>query len=220
MAKRQIIDTIIFDAGGVLFYINEFRNTIIKRVLFSMGYSELIIIKGLESVNDFDLKYFKSDNNICSWEDERKWLDARYKFLANVIDKGNLELADRLKYVAFDTYQYKLFDETIDVLNRLKKSYKLCVLSNATASLDWAFDFLDIRKYFEEVIISSYENCFKPDEKLYYIALEKLNKKSSQCVFIDDKIENVIAAEKIGINGYHLTRNNNDFEKYLLNLLI
>lgn len=43
-------------------------------------------------------------------------------------------------------------------------------------------------------------------------------------MFIDDKIENVIAAEKIGINGYHLTRNNKetlyDFEKYLLNLLI
>jgi HAD superfamily hydrolase (TIGR01509 family) len=219
MDRNGAIDTIIFDAGGILFYINEFRNSIMERVLFSLGYDELIVKKAIDSGKLFDKHYFSVHDDICTWDDEKKWLEARSSIIANVVDDGNLELADRLKYLAFDTFQYQLFDETVDVLRRLRCKYNLSVLSNATASLDWAFDNLDIRQYFDEVIISAYEKCVKPNEKLYQIALERLKKNSNQCVFIDDKVENVEAAIKLGIKGYHLDRGTGqtllDFESFL-----
>lgn len=219
MNDNKLLDTIIFDAGGVLFYINEYRNPIIKRILLSLGYEEVLIDNAIKFVKEFDIKYFNDNKDICTWEDEKKWLEKRSSVVANKVDYGNLELADRLKYLSFDTFQYQLFDETIEVLNRLKSKYKLCVLSNATASLDWAFDNLDIRSYFDEVIISSYEGYAKPNEKLYKIALDKIGKKSNQCVFIDDKIENIVSANKLGIESYHLDRSKNktllDFENYL-----
>lgn len=222
MAKNQTIDTIIFDAGGVLFFINEFRNSIMERVLYSMGYVEATVVRAIESGKTFDKHYFTVHNDICTWDDEKKWLEARSSVIANTVDDGNLELADRLKYLAFDTFQYHLYDETIAVLDRLKENYNLSVLSNATASLDWAFDNLDIRRYFDHVIISSYEKCAKPNKKLYKIALDTIGKQAANCVFIDDKVENVIAANNLGIIGYHLVRADGktliDFEDYISTL--
>lgn len=219
MKNIKKVDTIIFDAGGVLFYINEFRNPIIKRVLSSMGYEEKVIEKALLSGKQFDSNYFDNNGDIYTWQDEKKWLKAKYSSIANVGDNTNTELADKLMILAFDTFQYKLFEDTVNTLEKLKSKYYLSVLSNATASLDWAFDYLDIRKYFDKVIISSYEKCNKPNKDLYIIALNKLNKKPEQCIFIDDRIENIEAAEDLGIESFHLVRDNGstlkDFEIYL-----
>ena len=222
MKNIKTIDTIIFDAGGVLFYINEFRNQIIKRVLSSIGYEEKVIDNALLSSKKFDSNYFDNNKNICTWQDEKKWLNAKYSYIANIVDNDNTELADQLKILAFDTFQYKLFEDTISTLEKLKSNYNLSVLSNATASLDWAFDYLDIRKYFDKVIISSYEKCNKPNKDLYIIALNKLSKTPDQCIFIDDRIENIEAARDLGIKSFHLVRKNGstlkDFEHYLDNI--
>lgn len=219
MSKNRAIDTIIFDAGGVLFYINEFRNSIIERILYSMGYEEASVVKAIESGKAFDRHFFSLHDDICTWDDEKKWLEGRASAIANAADAGNLELADRLRYLAFDTFQYRLYDETVEVLDRLKENYSLSVLSNATASLDWAFDYLNIRRYFDHVIISSYEKYAKPDKRLYEIALKRIGKDAKNCIFIDDKIENVDAANQIGIIGYHLVREEGktliDFESFI-----
>lgn len=207
MAKHNSIKTIIFDAGGVLFYINEYRNSIMSRVLSSIGYEQNQIEVALSKGLDFDREYFSSGNEIIDWNDEKKWLVSRANVIAKVLDENYEELSDKLQFLAFDTFQYKLFDETVEVLESLKHEYQLTVLSNATASLDWAFDYLDIRKYFDEVIISSYEKCEKPDMQIYEIALKKIGKKPEQCIFIDDKVENVEAAKSLGILGFHLDRN-------------
>lgn len=222
MNKTSQIDTIIFDAGKVLVYISEFRCEVIKRVLKSAGYDDTKIKEALDAGIQFDQEYFSMHEAISTWDDEKKWLEKRAKVIANVIEEGNSELSDKLQYLAFDTFQYKLYDETIGVLERLKEKYSLSVLSNATASLDWAFDYLDIRKYFDEVIISSYEKCEKPDTRLYQIALNRLNVSAEQCIFIDDRIENVNAAIDVGMQAYHLDRKAGntllDFEKYLVNM--
>ncbi|MBN2899874.1 MAG: HAD-IA family hydrolase [Clostridia bacterium] len=206
MNGEQKVDTIIFDAGGVLFYINEYRNTVMTRILKSLGYEEKLIQEALETGKAFDAHYYRIYGDIVTWQDEKKWLKLRSDVIANAVDVNNEDLADRLSVLAFDTFQYQLFEETEKVLERLQQDYKLCVLSNATASLDWAFDYLDIRKYFDEVIISAYEQCAKPDQKLYHIALDRLGKSSHQCLFIDDKLENVEAARDLGMRSFHLIR--------------
>ncbi len=206
MQDNKNIDTIIFDAGGVLFYINERRNNIMNRVLLSMGYKEEDINQALETGRKFDNYYFNCGNKIVDWKDEKKWIGLRADVISKALDDDDNDLADKLKYLSFDTHQYTLFDETLDVLERLGRNYKLTVLSNATASLDWAFDYLDIRKYFDDVIISSYVKCEKPDDKIFHIALNKIDKSPENCIFIDDKKRNVEAARSIGIKAFHLQR--------------
>lgn len=219
MQKINDVDTIIFDAGGVLFYINEYRNAVMSRILTSKGFSQEKIKSALDLGAEFDRYYFSRGNDIVDWKDEKKWLTLRTDVISKALDDDDQTLADQLKYLALDTFQYTLFDETIEILERLKSNYKLTVLSNATASLDWAFDYLGIRQYFDEVIISSYEKCAKPSEKIYNIALNKVNRDPDQCIFIDDKVENVEVAQSIGLNTFHLKREVGmslyDFENHL-----
>ncbi len=224
MEQRKSRDTIIFDAGGVLFQIKEFRNSIVNRVLLSMKYDQTKIDLALEKAKEIDRLYCSEADKITSWSDEKEWLTRRYSKIVEIVDPGNFELRDKLFLLTFDTFQYELYDETIEVLERLKKQYNLVVLSNATASLDWSFDLLDLRKYFSEVVISSYERCIKPDLKLFEITLDRINKQGERCVFIDDKIENVNAATELGILGFHLDRKLgmtlSDFENALPHMAI
>ena len=45
----------------------------------------------------------------------------------------------------------------------------------------------------------------KPDPEIYKILLRRYNLKAEECVFIDDTEENVVSAQKIGLNGIVFT---------------
>ncbi len=214
---------IIFDAGGVLFYIAEFRNDIFRRVLRSSGYDNDLIDDGLLELRKFDVDYFSS-NRIISWEDEKNWLCNRTKHLATFIEQSNECLFDKLFMLAFDTFQYQLYEETISVLKRMNINHNLYVLSNATASLDWAFDYYDIRRFFKDIVISSYVGFEKPDNRIYNHTLKLIGDEAEDCIFVDDSVENVEAAIECGIQSFHLNRKSGmtlkNFEEYVDSLTL
>ncbi|ENM5907444.1 HAD-IA family hydrolase [Vibrio mimicus] len=199
------IDSIIFDAGGVLLFIKEFRSSIIKRVLLAKGYDIALIDRALADLQIFDQEFFDK-YKIVDWGDEKQWLQERSIRVSNFVNGDNL-LAEQLFHIALDTHQYQLYSETLEVLERLREKYRLFVLSNATATLDWAFDSLGIRQYFEKIMISSYVGSEKPNREIYVHALSSFVLNPSSTMFIDDKIENVVAAQACGIQAYHLQRN-------------
>ena len=58
---------------------------------------------------------------------------------------------------------------------------------------------------FKGVVVSGIEKTVKPDSKIYQILLDRYDLISKQSLFIDDKLENVLAAQKLGIYGLHYT---------------
>ena len=54
---------------------------------------------------------------------------------------------------------------------------------------------------FDRIIISCYCGVNKPESRIYEIALNELNVKSEQAIFIDDRQENIDAATNLGIMG-------------------
>lgn len=58
----------------------------------------------------------------------------------------------------------------------------------------------------------------KPDIDFYIEFLTMFNLKPSECIFIDDKLENIISAEQIGIKGINY-KNGVDLEKVVFELL-
>ena len=75
------------------------------------------------------------------------------------------------------------------------------------------------------IIISAYEHVLKPDKKIYRLLLERYNLNAEECFFIDDREENIIAGEKIGIKGHVLNREKygtrkliEDFNKYSIEI--
>jgi len=95
-----------------------------------------------------------------------------------------------------------VYDWTIPMLRKLKDNYELALLSNT--GIDGA-SFIEenksLKKLFDIIVLSYKVGCAKPDKKIYSICLNKLGLAPDQCLFIDNKKENVIAAKKIGINS-------------------
>lgn len=88
--------------------------------------------------------------------------------------------------------------------------YNLYVLSNMSREF---IDFLRERPvygYFDGDVVSCEEGVVKPMPEIYDILLERFSLDASQTIFIDDRAENVAAAERKGIHTFHFDRN--DYE--------
>ena len=83
-----------------------------------------------------------------------------------------------------------------------EKGYKIYLLSNYSKIL---FEQHTKDSGFMEIIdgkVVSYEvNVLKPDRRIYEYLLEKYGLEPSECIFFDDRIENVEAALNIGMKG-------------------
>ena len=59
--------------------------------------------------------------------------------------------------------------------------------------------------YFDAVIVSYEVGCTKPDARIYEICLEELGVPASSALFVDDRLENLDAAERLGMQTLHFT---------------
>ena len=212
------INNIFFDAGGVLFFIKNKRDDVVRKILCSMGYSKASVEEAVTAGNEFDRIYLMDIYWFYTWDEEEAWLKGRNDAIAESIDSNNKELGRKLFMLSVDTIHYEMYPETVRILEELSGKYNMSVISNALPSLDWAFDHLDLRKYFQKVIISAYVGIDKPDSRIYESALEQTGYDRTKTIFIDDKIENVEAAINLGMQGYHRDRSKvtlDNFKAYL-----
>ncbi len=82
------------------------------------------------------------------------------------------------------------------------RGYGVYVLSNYPKSLFELhlpqFDFLQNA---DGYIISAYEKLIKPEPDIYRLLLERYSLCAEQCIFIDDRQDNIEAARALGINA-------------------
>ena len=96
--------------------------------------------------------------------------------------------------------------ETEDILTKLKEQnkYKLYALTNwSHETFHIPFERYDFFKHFEGIVVSGDEKTRKPFQKIYEILLDRYDLNPSSCLFIDDNYDNIVTAEKMGINGIH-----------------
>lgn len=104
------------------------------------------------------------------------------------------------KYYSSHTRPYK---ETLALVNKLKKKYKLGVLSNTIRVCVTVNKKRGIFKDFDVLIFSCEVKCLKPQRKIYQIAAKRMKLPPKNLLFIDDKLENVRAARKLGMKAIH-----------------
>ncbi|MBI4017315.1 MAG: HAD family hydrolase, partial [Candidatus Aenigmarchaeota archaeon] len=62
-----------------------------------------------------------------------------------------------------------------------------------------------IQDYFEAAVISGEARVAKPDKKIYELVLKRLGVNARECVFVDDRLQNLEAAKKLGFTTvFHL----------------
>jgi len=183
------IDKIIFDLGKVLVKFNV-RNLFRK------------ILKTEEEI-DYFLNY------ICTW----KWhikqdlVQDTSKVSINLIKKyPKYQEAIEAFYGRFLEMIEGVYEENLQLaLNLKKKGYPIYILSNFPGDQFDKFESANsFIKYFDGKIISGHAGLAKPDIKIYQLAIKKFDLIPEKSLFIDDKIENIQGANKVGIKTIHL----------------
>lgn len=102
----------------------------------------------------------------------------------------------------------KPYPDTIRNLKKLKKRYKLCLVSNAfSLSFEKLEKKYNLRNFFVVIVPSYRVGAIKPDPKILGIALKKLGSKKEEILMVGDRLEDdVRAAEKFGIKAVLMDR--------------
>lgn len=119
--------------------------------------------------------------------------------------------------------QFKLFQERYlefmtgeidgmrDYMQELKdRGYRLFGLSNWGTTVLGVINKYEIFKLLEGSVISYQLKIVKPNPEIYQTLLERYGLKAEECVFADDKLENIEGAERVGMHGILFT----DMEQY------
>ncbi len=98
------------------------------------------------------------------------------------------------------------YPESIKVLEKLKSQNLECfVLSNwASETFAGMVEDYPFLKLFDGLLISGEEKLIKPDPKIFKLAINRFNLNPKNCVFIDDKLENVNVARHLDFKIIHL----------------
>jgi epoxide hydrolase-like predicted phosphatase len=91
----------------------------------------------------------------------------------------------------------------IKFIRSLKPRYKIGIISNAWSELPKVLEEWEIRDGFDVIVGSGDEGVMKPDPLIYQIALERLDVKPQEAIFVDDFVENIQGAQALGINAIH-----------------
>jgi putative hydrolase of the HAD superfamily len=91
--------------------------------------------------------------------------------------------------------------ELLDYIKQIKQTHKVFLLTDTIDLHDVYNKTRNIYPQFDFVFKSYVEHFKKPDRKAFENLLNKTSSKPAECVFIDDTVENVEAAKKLGMQG-------------------
>jgi epoxide hydrolase-like predicted phosphatase len=188
----------IFDFGGVLI-----EKTFILKNLFQIIESDLKI-----TMPTSDDKYYKKirrklSSGIIS---AREFLDKLFEEYYYPYKEGttfsNEKMVDYYLELWFELYSRltHLSSDMAEVIERLHKAgYIVSLMSNTFdihAKSNMLKGFYDA---FDNIFLSNEIGLIKPEMEKYKFVLKKLDTKPKRCVFIDDKIRNLVPARELGI---------------------
>ena len=188
------IDNIIFDLGNVILNI-DYQNTIdaFEKIgvpnasIFYSKSSQLNIFNQLEtgriSKQDFVLEIQKFAPKATATQ---------------IINALNAILQD-------------LPNERLEVLKKIKDKFSIFLLSNTNSiHIEKIIDNLGEKKYeefynlFDKVYYSHEIKLRKPDANIFRLVIKENNLSIKKTLFIDDSIQHIESAKRIGLKTYHL----------------
>jgi putative hydrolase of the HAD superfamily len=100
----------------------------------------------------------------------------------------------------------RLQDGTVALIEELGAAGRpLALLSNAPDELAEAIGGLPVAAHFGHLLFSCQLKLAKPDPECYSRALARLGASADEVIFIDDRAENVAAADALGLRSVHFT---------------
>lgn len=107
----------------------------------------------------------------------------------------------------FSTEHIKLYDGVLDLLDTLKaKKKKIYLLSNAQTDFTRPeLDMLGLTPYFDGILISSEEECSKPDKHFFQMLFDRYKLRKNSSVFIGNDFDaDIRGAHDFGIKSLYI----------------
>jgi glucose-1-phosphatase len=191
------ISALIFDLGEVIIDVDTSKT--------------VSAFKALASDEDFNL--FSFSHQAAFFSQFEMGLISEDEFRANLRSSLKTNVSDDALDFAWNKMLGDLPQEKLNILLQLKPDFRTFALSN-TNSIHIRFinEFLHHRKpedrldnYFHHAYYSHHLKTRKPNENAYkkVMSLENLN--PQQTLMIDDRIENLEAAARLGMRVFHMT---------------
>lgn len=114
-------------------------------------------------------------------------------------------------YVHTSSSKTNLLPHAKEILTYLDGNYRLHVITNGFVEAQNAkLDNCDLRKYFQEIIISDGLGYKKPDKRIFHHAMKKAAAKSANSLMVgDDYGPDVLGAKGVGMDQVYLNEQTN-----------
>ena len=207
--KKTSYKNIIFDLGGVIVDIDQERAYTSIANLGRQPLSREEFLSVHESI------FLEFEKGLISSHDFRNGIR---KALNNTI-------ADEVIDTAWNSMLVDVPLERLQLLEKLKNRYQLFVLSNTNEIHVPAFNKMvetvsgkdDIAHFFHNVHFSHHLKMRKPEPEIYEAVVEINDLNPDETLFVDDRHENIMAAEGVGLQTFHVTQNQ-DILAYFSNI--
>lgn len=181
-----MIDTVVFDMGGVLI---DFSAELFSRRLHVNGEEQELLRRHVLRTTD----WVRLDRGTVTEEEAFAHACAR---LPEALHKA-------AEYIIYHWNEPIVpIEGTAEVVRELKaKGYPLYLLSNASRRQHDYWHDIPGSECFSGTVISADLHLLKPEAAIYEALFEKFRLSPSQCLFIDDFPPNIEAAENAGMQG-------------------
>ena len=185
-----MIDTVVFDLGGVLIDWNP-RHLLQHVADGPAATDELIVALDIAGAQR------ELDRGVPIEQVRSRWRE-RYADQADIVERY---------FDQWDDTIAGALDDTVAILEELRsRPVRLYALTNWSGDLfrrnRARFTFLD---WFDGMMISGDEQLIKPDPRIYRLLAERFDIAPATAVFIDDREDNVEAARAGGFTGVVFT---------------
>jgi putative hydrolase of the HAD superfamily len=101
-----------------------------------------------------------------------------------------------------------LYEETIHTLEKLRKEYKLLLLTNGAPDLqEEKIKGVELAPYFDHIVISGQHGKGKPDPSIFHYALSLMELKPNEAIMVGDKLTtDILGANRTGIPSVWINR--------------
>lgn len=182
----------------------------IRNIIFDIG-NVLVDFRWRELMSDLQLSKEEQDRFETSVFGSRWWRE---------LDHGVMEEAEAVAHIREENKDYleafemvwenrdKLvvsYDYAVEWIEKLhKQGYRVYLLSNYPRSIfqmhadSKKFTFLDI---VDGKVVSGFVKMIKPNPDIYEYLMEQYRLKPQECVFLDDREDNIETAKMLGMQG-------------------
>lgn len=146
---------------------------------------------------------------------DEKVFESRHQEVLKSFEEGKLSLDDYLGRTIFyelrtfsrEEFQRFMFSlskpkpEALEFARSLSTKYLMGTINNESRELNaYRIAEFDLTKTFDLFVSSCFVGIRKPDERIYQLALDLVQRAPEECCFMDDRPVNIEAAAKVGLH--------------------